>query len=339
MHFPCPLQLLGHLDKPIEIPMRSETDLRDIRRNFPVKIKNFLNIMSASSLSYISGAIGTSSLSSEALPNALPVGQNSPQVCPYSLYAEQLSGTAFTAPRHKNQRSWIYRIRPSVVQGSFVPLPEALQSLQSPVIIDPNPMRWNPREPESGQSTDFVSGLELVCGCGDPALKDGVAVYTYLATESMNKRVFYNSDGDFLIVPQLNSLLIITEFGKLLVQPTEIAVLPRGVKFSVQLQFEEASSSSQPSSSSSSSSSQPSSSSPDFCRGYVLEVYKGHFELPALGPLGGNDYSVVLYEVIIITIIITITTQQTASPARATSSLLWLPSKTSRMRMSSSTSS
>ncbi|ORX74745.1 Homogentisate 1,2-dioxygenase [Linderina pennispora] len=179
--------------------------------------------------------------SSEALPGALPVGQNTPQVCPYGLYAEQLSGTAFT-------RTWLYRIHPAVMA-------QALSSRSSPASTRLS-------IPES-EPLDFVTGLRTIGGAGDTALKSGLAVHIYTATQSMDKRAFCNSDGDLLIVPQQGRLDVQTEFGPIMVAPNEIAVIQRGIRFSVGL--------------------------PDGpSRGYILEVYDNHFELPDLGPIGAN---------------------------------------------------
>ncbi|KAJ1718524.1 hypothetical protein LPJ53_006475, partial [Coemansia erecta] len=204
--------------------------------------------------------------SSSALPNALPVGQNTPQVCPYGLYAEQLSGTAFTVGRSGNQRSWLYRIRPSVMHRPFTRYQE------NPFVVGtfdgqtstvtPTQIRWLPFDiPEN--SVDFVDGLRTLGGAGDPAVKNGLAVHIYTASRSMDRRAFCSSDGDILLVPQQGRLDITTEFGKLMVAPNEIAVIQRGMRFAVSV--------------------------PDGpSRGYMLEVYDGHFELPDLGPIGAN---------------------------------------------------
>jgi homogentisate 1,2-dioxygenase len=213
-------------------------------------------------LKYLSGF--GSHISTEALEGALPVGQNSPQVCPYGLYAEQLSGTAFTAPRHKNLRSWFYRIRPSVLHDKIKP--EATQSIADEfeaMVIDPNQFRWSPLPlPAQTESIDFVNGMKLMGGAGDPSLKDGLAIYVYCANASMQNKAFYNADGDFLIVPQHGSLSIKTEMGNMQVDPCEIVVIPRGVKFQVLVDGP--------------------------VRGYIAEIFKGHFELPGLGPIGSN---------------------------------------------------
>jgi homogentisate 1,2-dioxygenase len=213
-------------------------------------------------LSYING-FGAAA-ESEALPGALPIGQNTPQLCPYGLYAEQLSGTAFTAPRHKNFRTWLYRIRPSVLHYKLVArenqhILDAFQQLQ----IEPNQLRWGPESLVSeDKEVDFIDGLKVMCGSGDPAGKSGVGIYVYAANKSMENKAFYNSDGDWLIVPQTGTLYVQTEMGRFTVEPCEIIVIPRGVKFSVHLTASS--------------------------RGYVAEVFDGHFEIPGLGPIGAN---------------------------------------------------
>ncbi|XP_037094604.1 homogentisate 1,2-dioxygenase-like [Pollicipes pollicipes] len=196
-------------------------------------------------------------------PDALPEGQNNPQKCPYGLYAEQLSGTAFTAPREHNQRTWLYRIRPSVCHEPFTPVKECNKTTidweqEAP---DPNQMLWRPFALPDGE-VDFVSGLHTVCGAGHPRERHGLAVHVYLCTAPMGDSCLYNSDGDFLIVPQQGELRITTEMGRLRVRPNEICVVPQGVRFHVAV------------------------SGPS--RGYVLEVYDGHFQLPYLGPIGAN---------------------------------------------------
>ncbi|KAJ2456165.1 hypothetical protein EV183_000091 [Coemansia sp. RSA 2336] len=205
---------------------------------------------------------------SEALEGALPTDQNSPQVCPYGLYAEQLSGTAFTVGRSGNQRTWFYRIHPSVMHRPYEPYNQNNHKLVGTFdgrTTEPTPtqIRWLPFAISEDKPEDFVDGLRTIGGAGDTALKNGLAVHIYTATASMSKRAFSNSDGDFLIVPQQGRLDITTEFGPMLVAPNEIAVIQRGMRFSVSL--------------------------PDGpSRGYILEVFDGHFELPDLGPIGAN---------------------------------------------------
>ena len=199
-------------------------------------------------LKYMSGF--GNSFETEAIPGALPQGQNNPQVCPLDLYAEQLSGTAFTVPRAVNQRTWFYRIRPSVVHGAFR---RVETGLKKDLVANPNQLRWRPFEIDTTRPHDFVEGLRLMCGAGEPKMKAGLAIYVYTATRSMGNKCMYNSDGDFLIVPQVGSLLLTTEMGKMHVSAGEICVMQRGIKFSVDIEG-------------------PS-------RGYILEIYNSHFEV------------------------------------------------------------
>ncbi|KAH7723819.1 homogentisate 1,2-dioxygenase-like isoform X1 [Aphelenchoides avenae] len=196
-------------------------------------------------------------------PDALPVGQNSPQQCKYGLYAEQLSGTAFTVARRENKRSWLYRIRPSVVHRPFEPLEnDKFTNKFSDFKPNPNQLRWKPFPIPETDNVDFVEGLYTVCGGGDPVARSGIAIHNYSCNASMKNRAFYNADGNFLIVPQEGSLKITTEFGRMLVDPLEIVVIAQGIRFSVAID-------------------KPS-------RGYILEVYGTHFQLPDLGPIGAN---------------------------------------------------
>lgn len=172
----------------------------------------------------------------EALPNALPKAQNSPQVCEYGLYAEQLSGTAFTLPRSKNERSWLYKIRPSVVHNKYEPVPHAGFCDPASLCVDPNQHRWDPPAIPTSPDIDFVNGITSMSAAGDPAMKSGLSIYTYVATKSMGRNVFHNSDGDFLIVPQQGTLTVRTEMGVLTVEPQEIVVVQRGIKFSVDIE-------------------------------------------------------------------------------------------------------
>ncbi|GHF49775.1 homogentisate 1,2-dioxygenase [Streptomyces morookaense] len=202
--------------------------------------------------------------SSEAVPGALPHGRNSPQRAPLGLYAEQLSGTAFTEPRHSNRRSWLYRIRPSAAHPAFTRIGNgALDSAPfTDGLADPNRLRWNPL-PEPAEGTDFLAGLWTLGGNGDAAQRSGMAVHLYAANSSMTGRVFSDSDGELLIVPQRGGLLLRTEFGLLRAEPGHVALIPRGVRFRVELLDESA-------------------------RGYVCENYGQPFVLPELGPIGAN---------------------------------------------------
>lgn len=200
----------------------------------------------------------------EAKPGALPAGQNSPQKAPYGLYAEQLSGSSFTASREANLRTWLYRIRPSVVHAPFTPFaPRLLRSRPfSEEFATPNQLRWNPLSiPE--QPADFVEGLVTYAGNGDSASWRGCAVHLYAANKDMTQRYFYNADGEMLLVPESGSLFLRTECGALPVKPGEIAVIPRGIKFNVELPEGKA-------------------------RGYICENYGLPFKLPDLGPIGSN---------------------------------------------------
>jgi homogentisate 1,2-dioxygenase len=198
---------------------------------------------------------------SEALPGALPA-QNSPQRCPYGLYAEQLSGTAFTAPRHANRRSWLYRIRPAAVHGPFAPKPHAGLSSEFGALTTPEQLRWSPL-PIPEAATDFLDGLVTMGGNGSAQSQSGCAIHMYAANQSMRQRALYDADGELLIVPQSGGLLLVTEFGQLRVQPLEIAVIPRGVRFRIELEAPAA-------------------------RGYVCENFGAPLRLPDLGPIGSN---------------------------------------------------
>ena len=204
-------------------------------------------------LEYISG-FGNRCVT-EAIKGALPVGQNSPQKVPFGLYAEQVSGTAFTCPRSTNQTTWLYRMSPSVCQSSYQPAEKHLLSASFEV-ADPSPKRWSPMDLPSGSAVvDFVDGLETICGAGSPELKDGVAIHRYVCNAPMTDRAFCNADGDLLVVPQLGVLHVTTELGRLRVAPGEIVVLPRNLHFSI--------------------SPSDGARAAGGCRGYALEVFTG----------------------------------------------------------------
>ncbi len=202
---------------------------------------------------------------SEAVPGALPIGRNSPQRAPLGLYAELLSGSAFTAPRAENRRSWLYRRQPSVVAGAYTPYAQphwktgAAEGEQPP----PDPLRWHPiAVPDAqDQPLDFIDGLRTVLVNGDADAQTGVAVHLVLANQSM-QRAFVNADGEMLLVPQQGALTVTTELGVLQLAPGEIAVLPRGLAFKVGV------------------------SGPT--RLYVAENHGAPFRLPELGPIGSN---------------------------------------------------
>ncbi|WP_375197072.1 homogentisate 1,2-dioxygenase [Sphingobium sp.] len=201
----------------------------------------------------------------EAVPGALPVGRNSPQHVPFGLYAEQLSGSAFTAPRGENRRSWLYRLRPAANHPAYRPY--AFESLLRSGPFDevpptPNRLRWDPM-PIPQKPTDFVDGLVSYCGAGDPAAGEGLGIHLYAANQPMDRRAFTNADGEMLIVPQQGALRIVTEMGVMEVAPEQIALIPRGMRFRVVL-------------------------SGGAARGYVCENYGAPFRLPDLGPIGAN---------------------------------------------------
>jgi homogentisate 1,2-dioxygenase len=212
-------------------------------------------------LAYMSGF--ANEFATEALAGALPVGQNSPQQCPYGLYAEQLSGSAFTAPRAANRRSWLYRIRPSAVHRPFKRIDDGrLTSDFGQVDTPPNQLRWDPL-PIPTQPTDFVQGLVTMAGNGDPHAQSGCGIHLYAANRSMTDRVFYNADGELLIVLQQGRLRFATELGVIEAEPHEIVVIPRGVRFRVELLDGTA-------------------------RGYICENLGAAFRLPDLGVIGSN---------------------------------------------------
>jgi len=217
----------------------------------------------AADYSYQSG-FGNEFASEDArCPGALPAGRNNPQRAAHGLYAEQLSGTAFTAPRETNQRSWLYRILPSVKHQPFKPYKHSFLTTEwSEHPPNPNQMRWKPFDIPAKESVDWVDGLRTVAGAGDSKTRHGLAVHVFACNVSMEDRAFCNSDGDLLVVPQQGELDITTEFGRMLVRPNEICVVQQGIRFSVAVRGP--------------------------TRGYVLEVYDNHFVLPGLGPIGAN---------------------------------------------------
>ncbi|WP_374108998.1 homogentisate 1,2-dioxygenase [Streptomyces sp. CC228A] len=222
---------------------------------------NERTIKIADSLEYLSG-FGNEH-QSEAVPGALPQGRNSPQRAPLGLYAEQLSGSAFTEPRAGNRRSWLYRIRPSAAHPPFTRADNgALRSAPfTETVPDPNRLRWNPL-PDPAPGTDWLAGLWTLGGNGDAAQRTGMAVHLYHANASM-ERVFSDADGELLIVPERGGLLLRTELGLLTARPGDVALVPRGVRFRVELLDATA-------------------------RGYVCENYGQPFQLPDLGPIGAN---------------------------------------------------
>ena len=204
----------------------------------------------------------------EAVPGALPQGRNSPQRAPLALYPELLSGTAFTAPRQENRRTWMYRRQPSVVSGRYEAYGQAFWQTGGDrnTALAPEPLRWSPfpvGDAIDGVDADFVDGIRTLAANGDAETQSGIAAHVYLATRSMGRRALVNADGEMLLVPQQGALRLVTEMGVLEVKPGEIALLPRGVGFKVELL-----------------------DGPS--RGYICENYGAHFRLPELGPIGSN---------------------------------------------------
>ena len=199
----------------------------------------------------------------EAVAGTLPVGRNSPQQVAYGLYAEQLSGTAFTAPRHLNRRSWLYRMRPAAMHQPFKMLQSGkFHNNFEAAPATPNQLRWDPL-PIPTTPTDFVDGLTTLAGNGSAATQSGCGIHVYAANRSMQGRFFYDADGELLIVPQLGRLRIATELGVIQIEPQEVALIPRGVRFRVELIDAQA-------------------------RGYIAENFGTALRLPELGPIGAN---------------------------------------------------
>ncbi len=200
----------------------------------------------------------------EAVSGALPVGRNSPQRTPHGLYAEVLSGTAFTAPRAENHSTWLYKLRPSAMHGAYRRIPDRewrsgpFHEVETP----PNRLRWNPF-PIPEAPADFIDGLLTVAGSGDPASQAGLAVHVYRANRSMSERYLWNADAEMMFMPQQGAIVLFTELGRLELAPGVVGVVPRGMKFKVELVERAA-------------------------RGYVCENYGPAFRLPELGPIGSQ---------------------------------------------------
>ena len=202
----------------------------------------------------------------EAVAGALPAGRNSPQQAPLGLYAEQFSGTAFTQPRGVNRRTWVYRILPSARHPAFRRIGNgALRGTPFDEIeADPNRLRWDPSPlPTQDEPRDFIDGLFTVAGNGDIRTRSGIAVHLYAANRDMADRYFVDADGELLMVPELGTVVLHTELGPLRVSPGEVAVVPRGLRFRVEV--------------------------PDgLARGYACENFGAAFTLPERGPIGAN---------------------------------------------------
>ncbi len=201
---------------------------------------------------------------SESLFGMLPRGQNNPKKCARGLFAEQISGSAFTEPRHANHRTWMYRRHPSVLEQPYT----KIASIDICTISDPNPMRWDPPVIDNSVKIDFVHGLQILAGAGEPLTgrNTGLAIYRYVFNTSMHQQAFSSADGEMLIIPQRGVLDVWTELGHMTVAPNEIAVIPRGMRFAVHVLS-------------------------NTCQahvGYVCEIFGSRFRLPELGPIGAN---------------------------------------------------
>jgi len=212
----------------------------------------------------------------EALPGALPQGRNSPQKCAYGLYGEQLSGTAFTAPGHRNERTWCYRIRPSVRHsGRYAKIDLPYWKTAPHIVPDVTSLgqyRWDAvphggaphgGAPHGGADLTWLTGMRTMTTAGDVNTQVGMASHVYLVTASMRDAYFYSADSELLVVPQEGRLRFCTELGVIDVAPREIAVIPRGLVYRVEVLEGPA-------------------------RGFVCENYGQTFELPARGPIGAN---------------------------------------------------
>jgi homogentisate 1,2-dioxygenase len=204
---------------------------------------------------------------SEARPGALPRGQNSPQKAPFGLFAEQLSGTAFTSPRHRNLKTWLYKIRPSVVQGKFEEIGHATwisDSIRGKVIRTPQALRFHPFPPaEKTSKIDFIDSIFTYAINGSYETNSGSAIHLYSFNQSMVNRYAYNADAEMMIVPESGEMIVHTELGSMELFPQLIGVIPRGMKFRIELKSAAA-------------------------RGYVCENFGSPFQLPELGPIGAN---------------------------------------------------
>lgn len=220
--------------------------------------------LTAESAHYLSGF--GNDFETEALPGALPQGRNSPQKCAYGLYGEQLSGTAFTAPSHQNERTWCYRIRPSVKHSgryTKIPVPYWKSApLINPDVVSLGQYRWDPI-PHADEDLTWVSGMRTMTTAGDVNTQVGMASHVYLVTRSMENEYFYSADSELLVVPQAGTLRFSTELGEIVIFAGEIAILPRGLLYRVELIDGPA-------------------------RGFVCENYGQKFELPNRGPIGAN---------------------------------------------------
>ena len=212
---------------------------------------------------------------SELIPGALPIGQNSPQQCPFGLFAEQVTGTSFAACRAASRRNFLYRRRPACVHNSYKravdndTIEAAFMAEKADILHDiPSQVSWGTFKIPSKEErhVDFRYGIHTLGGSGQPNVREGIAYHIFTINSSMENTAYVNLDGDFLIVAQEGHLDITTEFGKLYLQPSELCVIPQGLRFKVDIVEKH---------------------SPQGARGYIIEIWGSHWELPELGPMGG----------------------------------------------------
>lgn len=211
---------------------------------------------------------------SELIPGALPIGQNSPQLPPYGLYAEGITGTSFAASRHASMRNFLYRRRPACVHDKVEKIEDnttiETQFLNEGAKVHaiPSQVSWSSFiiPDKAAGEVDFTMGLHTLGGSGQPNIREGLAYHIFAFNTNMPNKAFMNNDGDFLIVAQEGHLDITTEFGHIYLQPSEICVIQQGLRFKLEMAEGHA---------------------PNGARGYIIETWGTKWELPELGPIGG----------------------------------------------------
>lgn len=209
--------------------------------------------------------------SSEAVSGAVPAVNNSPQKPPLGLRTERISGGSFVAPRELSYQTWLYRLRASIAHSDWARLRVSgadegygPPSPVRPANVTPNSRLWG-GFPAPAAGSHWANGQQLLGRNGDPQAKEGMALWVFSVTASMPPRqAFASLDGEALVIPQSGALDIQTELGRLVVRQNEIAVIPRNVRYRVCLPEGKP------------------------CRGYVCELYQGHFRLPDLGVIGST---------------------------------------------------
>lgn len=202
---------------------------------------------------------------SEAVSGILPIGRNSPQKIANGIYAEQINGSAFTMARESNLRSWFYRTMPSIATSNYEDF--SLTNFQTPPfvkdVVTPEQVRWFPNSDTNSGQKNFLESIITYAGHGNIESCAGGSAHLYFTNKKMDNQFFYNADGDFLIVPYFGKTEIKTEMGTINIEPCEIAVIPRGIRFQVN-------------------------PIDGVAKGYINENYGSPFVLPNLGPIGAN---------------------------------------------------